>query len=90
MLAISVDPPERSSKIVEAYGLGFSVLSDPKLQVIDAFGLRHPNGGMEGDISRPTVFILDREGEVVWRHMTENWRVRVRPEQVLEQLAAIP
>ena len=34
--------------------------------------------------------LLDREGAVAWRHLTENWRVRVRPEQVLEQLSQIP
>jgi len=90
VLAISVDPPEHSREIVEAYGLEFPVLSDPRLTVIDAFGVRHPGGGLEGDIARPAIFILDREGRVVWRQLTENWRVRLRPETVLEQLAAIP
>ena len=90
MLAISVDTPNESREIAEAYGLGFRLLSDPELRVIDQFGVRHPDGGLDGDIARPAAFILDREGRVVWRDLTENWRGRVRPDHILEQLAAIP
>jgi len=90
VLAISVDPPEESRRIVEAYGLDFRLLSDPDLRVIDQFGVRHADGGLDGDIARPAVFILDREGRVVWRDFTANWRVRVRPGRILEQLAVIP
>jgi len=88
VLGISVDPPERSLEIAEANGLEFRLLSDPDLRVIDRFGLRHPDGGLDGDIARPAVFILDREGRVVWREFTDNWRVRVDPDRLLEQLAS--
>lgn len=92
MLAVSVDPPDKSREIAEAYGLEFALLSDPELRVIDAFGVRHGEGHpAEGsDIARPATFILDREGQVVWRDVTANWRVRVRPEPLLERLAALP
>lgn len=90
MLAISVDPPEDSRPIVESYGLTFPLLSDPDLRVIDAYGLRHPDGGLDGDIARPAVFVLDREGRIAWRDLTDNWRVRVRPERLLDELRAIP
>jgi peroxiredoxin len=90
VLAISADRPEQSREIAEAYGFDFPLLSDPKGRVIDEFGLRHPDGGIEGDIARPALFVLDRDGRIAWRHLTDNWRVRVRPEQVLEQVAALP
>lgn len=46
---------------------------------------------MGGDsIARPAVFVLDRDGNVAWQDLTENWRVRVRPDQVLEQLDRLP
>jgi len=90
VLAISVDPPEHSREIVAAYGLEFPVLSDPSLVAIDAFGVRHPGGGLDGDIARPATFILDREGAIVWRDLTENWRVRVRPERLLDELRRLP
>jgi peroxiredoxin len=55
---------------------------------MDLFGLRHEKGGPGGDVARPAVFLIDRQGRIVWRELTENWRVRVRPEQVLEQVRA--
>ena len=52
VLAISVDPPDKSAEIAEAYGLSYSVLSDPDLKVIDAYGVRHPDGGIEGHVQK--------------------------------------
>lgn len=91
MLAISVDPVETNRKLAGTAGLRFRLLSDPGLEAIDAYGVRHDAGGMGGEaIARPAVFILDRQGRVAWKDLTENWRVRVRPDRVLEQLAALP
>ncbi len=93
VLAICVDSVEVNASVVENLELGFPILSDPKLQSIKAFGLLHEEAGTPSgiaDLARPAVFILDRNGVVKWRHLTDNWRVRVRPETVLEQLAKIP
>ena len=86
VLAISVDPPEDSSKIVSKLHLSYPILSDPELVAIDAFGVRHQEGMLDKDIGRPAVFILDPQGHVVWNSLTENWRVRVTPETLLEAL----
>jgi len=90
ILAISSDPPERSGEIAEAYGIEFGLLADPDLRVIDAFGLRHENGGIGGDVARPATFILDRQGRIVWRDLTENWRVRPRLDELLAVLEGLP
>jgi len=77
--------------MVEAHGFTFPILSDTELAAIDAFGVRHPGGSIEGgDIARPADFVLDRDGRVVWRNIPDNWRVRTRPEEILERLRAIP
>jgi len=36
-------------------------------------------------VARPAEFLLDRTGTVRWRNLTEDYRVRARPQQVLEQ-----
>ena len=91
VLAVSADAPQESRKMAESAELEFSLLSDSEGKALDAFGLRHPGGSIDGgDIARPAVFIIDREGRVAWRELTDNWRVRVRPETVLEQLKTIP
>jgi peroxiredoxin len=90
VVAVSVDSPEDARAVVESQGLEYPVLSDPDLVATDAFGLRHEDGGLEGDIARPAVFVIDRDGRIAWRDVTDNWRVRVRPEVVLRELERLP
>jgi peroxiredoxin len=91
VLAICKDPVEDNAKIVENLKLDFSILSDPELKVTSAYDLLHREASIDGgDIARPAVFIIDRQGIVRWRALTNNWRVRVRSAAVLEQLGAIP
>jgi peroxiredoxin len=87
VLAISIDPPQTNGEVAAKYGLTFPLLSDHAGEAMDRFGLRHEDGGMgEDPIFRPAVFIVDQEGRILWRRFTDDWRVRVRPEQILEQL----
>ena len=90
MLAISVDPPEASKPIVERYGLTFPVLSDVGGDTLRAFGVVHEHGNpIDGsDIARPATFVLDREGRIVWRDLTQNWRIRPRPADLLARAQA--
>ena len=90
ILAVSSDDPEHGRQLAESYGIEYALLADPELRVIDAWGLRHAGGGIAGDVARPATFVLDREGRIVWRNFTENWRVRPRVETLLEVLEGIP
>lgn len=91
VVAISIDEPEQSKKLAIKKRFDFSLLSDPDAQVIDKFGLRHPDANPLGekDIARPATFILDRNGQVVWKILPESWRIRVRPETIIDQLKLI-
>ena len=63
-------------------------LIDPELAAIDAYGLRHVGGNpFGGDISRPAVFLIDEEGRIVEKMLTENWRVRPTPEMIREKFS---
>ncbi|GIW42338.1 MAG: hypothetical protein KatS3mg076_2915 [Candidatus Binatia bacterium] len=88
ILAVVVDPPETNAKVVADLGLEYRVLSDPELRVIDAYGLRHA-GTPAGDIARPASFLLDSNGTIRWRNLTENYRVRPSPETILRELDKI-
>jgi len=92
IVAICVDSVQKNANVAKNMKLDFPILSDPELKAIDAFGLHHEGAYSmnDGDIARPGVYILDRNGVVRWRALTENWRIRVRPETVLKQLAEIP
>jgi peroxiredoxin len=84
-VAISVDSPETSRKLMQQQGYTFTFLSDPNAEAIRRFDLLHAGQGEGGhDIARPAELLVDSTGTVRWVHLTENYWVRVRPEQVLE------
>jgi peroxiredoxin len=91
LVAVSVDSVELNRGVVEKLGLSFPVLSDPELVAIDAFGLRHrggnpmPDPGTSGDIARPAVYVIEN-GTIRWRDLTDSYRIRVDPDDVLAAL----
>jgi peroxiredoxin len=86
IVAISPDDVEQNRQVAEWLGLEFPVLSDRELRATDAFGLRHSEGSPDGgDIPRPATFLLE-DGVVRWRDLTESWRIRPRPDDLLTAL----
>ena len=76
--------------MVEKLGLEYRVLSDSDREAIRAYGVLHPGASIDGgDIARPATLVIDADGIVRWRNLTENWRVRVRPDSVIEALAGL-
>ena len=87
-MAISVDGVDDNRGVVDKLDLGFAILSDPGARTADAYGVLHESGGIGGvDIARPATFVIGPDGRVRWRSLTENWRVRVRPDAVIDALA---
>ena len=84
-VAISVDPPEASRNLMQQLGYTFTFLSDPNVEAIRRYDLVHAGQGEGGhDIARPAEFLIDSTGTVRWVHLTENYWVRARPEEILE------
>jgi peroxiredoxin len=79
-----VDSPAESRRLCEARGYTFPFLSDPKGETIRQYGVLHPKGGEGGkDIARPAEFLVDATGTIRWVNLTDDIRVRARPESVL-------
>ena len=91
VLAVCIDSVEENARVVENLGLDFPILSDPDFMAIKPYSILH-DGAMTAsgtdNVARPAVFIIDGSGVVRWRRLTDNWRVRVRPEKILKQLSA--
>jgi len=85
-VAVSVDPPDTTRPHVEKRGYPFLFLADEKLEVIKRYDLVHAGAFQGKDISRPGEFLIDPSGVIRWRDLTENYRVRVKGEDVLKQL----
>lgn len=87
MIAVSVDTIEENARLAEGLGLEFPILSDVQRETIRAWGLVHENGRPGGGaIARPATFLVEADGTIGWRKLTDDYRVRVRPEEVLEAL----
>ena len=87
VVAISVDSPAESQTLRQSKGYTFPFLSDPDAKVIRQYGVLHPKGGEDGkDIARPAEYLLDAEGNIRWVNLTGDFRVRGRPEPVLEAI----
>ena len=88
--AISVDSCEDSKKLCQSRGYTFPFLSDPKADVIRRFGVLHPHAGMnDQDIARPAEFLVDAAGTIRWVNLTDDIRVRARPENVLNAIDSV-
>jgi len=84
-VAISVDAPDVSAELCRKAGYTYTFLSDPNAEVIRRYDLLHPGAGVNGqDIARPAEFLLDSSGLVRWVNLTEDFRVRATPEEMLK------
>lgn len=86
-VAISVDTPEESQDLRRKAGYTYTFLSDANMDAIRRYDLVHRGGNTQTgqDISRPAEFLVDASGTVRWVNLTDDLRVRARPEQMLEE-----
>ena len=82
IMAVVIDPVDENAQVVRDLGLGYRILSDPQLNVIDAYGLRHTSPG-EPPIAHPASFLIDAQGIIRWRNVTDNYRLRPQPDTIL-------
>ena len=79
-----MDSPAESQKLCQSRGYTFPLLSDANADTIRKYGVLHPKGGTAGqDIARPAEFLVDANGTIRWVNLTDDIRVRARPEAAL-------
>ena len=90
-VAISVDKPEESRDLMAKAHYTFTFLSDANAEAIRRYDILHKGAGVGGhDVARPAEFLVDRGGVVRWRNLTEDLRVRARPEAMVAAAKALP
>ncbi|HVS32318.1 MAG TPA: redoxin domain-containing protein [Thermoanaerobaculia bacterium] len=80
---------------IEADGKGkvaFSLLSDPKSEVIERYALRDPAyaGQPTAGVPHPAVFVLDRDGKIRWSKIESDYRQRASNAEIRASLDAVP
>lgn len=77
-----MDTRADSAALAAKLGLTFPLLSDESRATTRAFGVED----VENGISWPAIFIVDKGGKIVWRSLSQTYKVRALPAQILEAL----
>jgi peroxiredoxin len=73
--------------VVERNKLPFAILSDPRAEVIRAYGVLHERGGPGGtDIALPAHFLIDRSGRIAWRYVADKVNHRPIPGDLIRRI----
>jgi peroxiredoxin len=89
MAAISYDQPAVQAEFIANRQIKYTLLSDPKSEVIDRYNLRDPQykeGSRAYGVPRPIIFVLDRKGVVQAKLYEETYKTRPPVGLVLETL----
>ncbi len=91
VIGISVDSPFAQQAFVEANGLNFPMYSDFSRHAVRAFGIEDPHfaGGLLPGVAKRSVFVVDRDGVVRWRWVSDNPGVEPDYRAVAEAVKAI-
>jgi peroxiredoxin len=89
VVAISAGSVDENRALAQELGLDYRLLSDPTLQIIDRFGVRHEREGKLLPVPLPAMFLVE-DGQILWRDVSENYRVRPHMSELLARFAQLP
>lgn len=80
------------SRFAKRRKIGYTLLSDPKSEIIPAFGVlneEHAPGGFGYGIAHPTIVVIDATGIVRGVYAEAHYTQRPDPEAVIKALAKL-
>lgn len=83
IIGVSVDPPEKAKAMAERTETEFAYLSDEQGKLLDYYDIWHRRTE-KSDIAIASSFLYAQNGELIWQDVTENYKVRPKPEAILE------
>lgn len=85
MIAISADSPADGQKVAREMKLTYPILSDINKSLIRQYAVLHPDEG----IARPSMFLINKQGRIVWSYVGQDASDRPAMAVVLQQLQAV-
>ncbi|MGB1317373.1 MAG: peroxiredoxin family protein, partial [Flavobacteriales bacterium] len=93
---ISPQSHQKSKNHAKRVGMDYDFLVDVDNKAAKALGILHENGlptgfqalGYETDVPKPTTFVLDEDGKVIFADLTTNYRLRTQPKDIVGALRA--
>ena len=97
MVLVSPQPHKFSSSLAKKYDLGFHFLTDVENKVSKQLGIYAEFGipagiqllGYDSDTVLPTMIITNKNGKIVFKDLTDNYRVRPEPETFLNVIQSL-
>ena len=92
LIGLSYDAPDVLARFAAERKVSWPLLSDPKSQVIDGWGLRdpaYPPGNRAHGVPRPAIFVIDAKGVIRARLMEDDYRKRPPAEAVIAAVDAL-
>ena len=89
LAGISYEPPAVDADFIKERGLKYTLLSDPKSEIIDRYKLRDPQykkGSRAYGVPQPIIFVLDRDGVVKAKLYEDTFKKRPPVSLVIETL----
>ena len=91
---ISPQSHVKSRNHAKRVGIDYDFLVDVDNKAAKTLGILHENGlpagfqllGYDSDVPKPTTFVLDEQGKVVFADLPTNYRLRTMPEDILAAL----
>jgi peroxiredoxin len=90
--ALSYDSPEILAAFTAKRNIAYTLLSDPKSEVIDLYKLRdpqYPPGSRAYGVPRPIIFVLDPDGIIKAKLYEESFKDRPPVTAVISKLDAL-
>jgi alkyl hydroperoxide reductase subunit AhpC len=71
-------------KVAQEMKISFPILSDPTRNLIRQYNVLHPQEG----IARPALFLVNKEGQIVWKYIGMDASDRPSLAEIFKQLQA--
>ena len=86
VLAVSTDALSGAERAVDYLDLGFPILFDPDAGVVQGYGVYDL---LNDGYATPSTFVIDKNGNVIWKYIGRNYRDRPSNKQIIAQLEAL-
>lgn len=83
IVAISVETLKVSTRLAQNTGIEYPILADPQHRAIEAYGVYDVLGDGR---AAPSVFVVDEQGIIVWKHVGQKTSDWPDNEAILDQL----
>ena len=92
LAALSYDAPDVLAGFAAKTGIGYTLLSDEKSAMIDAFGLRDPaytSGSYAYGVPKASILLVDAKNVIRWKSVATDYKIRADNATILKAVDAL-